>query len=134
MADAAPPENGATAVSAAGDRRLGAALGLIGAVLLALGGLVDLARGLWDLAVRHGLSTIPAVDEGIVAIVVALLVGVFAVLGGLRSEDRAMVAGVVLIVIAIVGWLALGFGSGLLAILATVFIVIAGVVFLASGR
>ena len=118
----------------AGDRRIGGVFGLLAAVLLAVEAIVDLARGFFDLAVGHGgIGSFPF-GEALILLVLALIVGFFSVLGGLRPEGHAVVAGAVLIVLAIVGWLVLGLGSGVLAILGAVLMLVAGIVFLASGR
>jgi hypothetical protein len=121
-------------VGDAGDRKVGAVFGLLGAVLLALDGLLDLARGVLYLALGRGGHAFAPVDQGLILLVVGLIVGFFSVLGGLRPQARATVAGAVLVVIAIVGWLALGLGSDLFAILGTVLVLVAGVVFLVAGR
>ena len=44
-----------------------------------------------------------------------------------------MPVGAVLLVIAIVGWFGLGFGASLIALLGTVFVLIAGIVFVIAG-
>lgn len=118
----------------AGDRRIGGIFGLLGAVLLAAEAILDLARGVFDLAVGHGGITSFPFSEALILLVLALIVGFFSVLGGMRPENHAVVAGVVLLVLAIVGWLVLGLGGGVLAILGAVLMVVAGIVFLASGR
>jgi hypothetical protein len=121
-------------VTAAGDRKIGAVFGLLGAVLFALAGLLQIAQGIFDLAVRHGPRAASPFDQALILLVVALIVGFFAVLGGLRAEGHAIVSGVVMIVLAIVGWLVLGLGSGVLGLLGVILMVVSGVVFLASGR
>jgi hypothetical protein len=117
-----------------GDRRIAALCGLLGAVLIALDGLLDLARGVFYLAAGHGLHAYQPFDQALIFLVVGLIVALFAALGGLGRNGREVVAGVVLIVIALAGWLALGFGSGVLAILGGLLVLIGGVVFLVSGR
>lgn len=121
-------------MSADGDRRLGMIFGLIGAAFLVLAGLFDLVGSVVFLAVGHGLRALDALDQSIVFIVVGLLIGFFAVLGRVRGGDRTFVIGLILIVLALVGWLALGFGSGVLAILASIFVLIGGIFYLAAGR
>ncbi len=107
---------------------------MLGAVLLAVEAILDLARGVFDLAVRRaGIASFPFA-EALVLIVLALIVGFFSAYGGLRPGGSAIVAGAVLIVLAIVGWLLLGLGGGILAILGAVLMLVAGIVFLASGR
>jgi hypothetical protein len=121
-------------VSESGDRRIGAVFGLLGAGLLAAEAILDVAYGVFDLAARHGgVGSFPF-GEALVLIVVALIVGFFSILGGLRPGGNAVLSGVVLVVLAIVGWLVLGLGGGLLGILGAVLMLVAGIVFLASGR
>jgi len=118
----------------ASDRRIAAFCGLLGGVLIGLEGLLDLARSALDLAGgRTGPASLPF-DQGMVLLVLGLIIGVFAFLGGLRREGRAMVAGIVLLVVVILGWLALGLGAGLLSLLGAVLALVGGVVFLASAR
>jgi hypothetical protein len=116
------------------DRRLGGVFGILGAVLIALEGLVALARGVVYLAVgRSGVAYRPF-DQALIFLVAALIIGLFALLGATRREGRATVAGVVLIVLVIVGWLELGFSAGVLALLGALLTLVAGIVFLVSGR
>lgn len=116
------------------DRGIATVLGLVGAVLFGFEGFLDLLRGVIYLAVGHGVRAFGPWDEALLLIVVAILVALFSVLGGSRRSDRALLAGVVLVVIAIVGWLALGFGTGVLALLGSVFVLLGGVVFLVAAR
>lgn len=116
-----------------GDRTIAALCGLLGAVLIALEGLIDLARSVIYLAVGRGWHAFQPFDQGVIFLVLGLIVAVFSILGLHRREQRTTVAGVVLIVVAALGWLALGLGSGLLAIVGTVLVVVGGVVFLVSG-
>jgi hypothetical protein len=115
------------------DRRLAGLLGILGAVLIALDGLIDLARGFYYLAIRGPHVYLPF-DQALVFFVLGLLIGLFSILGGLRREGRATVAGAVLIVLVLVGWLALGLSSGVLALLGALLALVGGVVFLVSGR
>ncbi len=116
------------------DRRLGGLLGILGAVLIALEAIVDLVRGVVYLAIGRGAFGLGAFSEALILIVFAVLVAVFAVLGSRRRESRATVAGAVLIVLVVVGWLGLGVASGLLALLGLLLVLVAGVVFLVAGR
>jgi hypothetical protein len=121
-------------MSSSGDRYLGAALGLIGAVLLFLEAFLDLVRGVVYLAFGHSVRAFGPFDQSLVLIVIGIVVAIFAALGGSRREERAMVSGAVLVVLALVGWLLLGFGTGVIALLASILILVAGVVFLVSSR
>lgn len=121
-------------MSAESDRRLAGLLGIVGAVLIALEALLDLVRGVVYLAVGHGAFGLGAFSEALILLVFTLLVIVFSVLGSQRQEGHAVVAGVVLVVLVVVGWLGLGVGSGLFALLGLLLVLIAGVVFLVAGR
>jgi len=121
-------------MSADGDRRLALVFGVVGAVLLVLDALLRFLFGVVLLVSGHTHAGAGSVGGAVIFLVVGLLIGFFALLGRARSQDRSLAAGIILIVLALVGWLALGFGGSLLAILAVVFTLIAGILFLVAGR
>jgi len=121
-------------MSGASDLRIASWFGLLGAALLFVQGIVDLLLGVISLAVKHPGPAFGVFDQGVILVVVGIIVAFFAAVGRLRGEGRSVVAGVVLIVLALVGWIALGFGSGILALLGSVLIVVSGVVYLLAGR
>ncbi len=121
-------------VTADGDRRLGLIFGVVAAVLLVVDALLRFLVGIVFLATGRELAALGSADEAVIFLVLGLVIGFFAVLGRSRGADRSLAVGIILIVLAIVGWLALGFGSSLLAILAAVFTLIAGILFLVAGR
>jgi len=116
------------------DRYIGAVFGILGAVLLFVEAILDLVRGVVYLAFGHGVRAFGPFDQAIVLLVIGAIVAVFSMLGGSRREDRGVLAGAVLVVLALVGWLLLGFGTGVLALLASILVLIAGIVFLVSSR
>lgn len=130
----APPRGGRFELTADGDRRLALIFGVIGAVLLVAAAAIRLLVGVVLLATGHQLDALGSVNEAVVFLVVGLIIGFFSILGRSRGADRSVTVGVVLIVLALVGWLALGFGSSVLAILGAVFTLIAGILFLVAGR
>jgi hypothetical protein len=121
-------------MTADGDRRLALVFGVVGALLLILAAVIRLVVGVVFLAAGHGYDAFGAVTGAVIFFVVGLLIGFFAVLGRSRSGDRSFAVGVILIVLAFVGWLALGFAGSVLAILAAVFALISGILFLVAGR
>jgi hypothetical protein len=121
-------------VSYDSNRGLGLLFGLLGAALLVLDGLFEFALGALFLVIRHPVAGVGAVDQAVIFIVLGLIVGFFTIFGRSRGHDETMAAGLVLIVLAFVGWLALGFASGLISLLASVLILIAGILFLVAGR
>jgi hypothetical protein len=121
-------------MSGSSDRRIASLFGFLGTALLLVAGLLDLLSGVFYFAVGHGGRAFGAFDQGLIFVVVGLIVGFFVATARIERGDRTVVVGVVLVVLAILGWLALGFGSGVLALLATVCILISGIVFLVAGR
>jgi hypothetical protein len=121
-------------MSSGGDRRLGMMFGLVGALLLILAGLLDLVSGVVFVAFGHGSRAFGAWSESVVLIVVGVLIGFFAFFGRTHDRDRSFAAGLILVVLAVVGWLVLGFATGVVPLLGSVFVLVGGVLFLASGR
>jgi hypothetical protein len=119
-------------MNAQGERRLAMAFGLLGALLLVVAALLDLIRGFVLLATGSGSYAFGTWSASIILIVVALLAGFFASIG--RSRDRSLASGVVLVVVAVAGWLLLGLASGVLPLLGSLFILIAGILFLVPER
>ncbi len=123
-------------MSASSDRRIALALGVLGALLVALEGILELLRAV-VYALRNGLNTGPKFADpfghGVLLLVLALLAGFFAVLGR-SSQERSLVPGVVLIVLALIDWVLFGLASGLLAAAGTILILVSGVVYLVAGR
>lgn len=116
------------------ERRLAMIFGFAGALLLVLEGLLELLTGVVLVAVGHGLRALASWEHAFVVILVGVIVGFFASYGRSRTGDRSVAAGVVLLVIALLGWLALGLTGGLLGLLGTLLVVISGVLFLTSRR
>ncbi len=121
-------------MSAATDHRVASLFGLLGAALLIVQGILDLASGVVYLAVGHGGRAFGSLDESLILIVVGFIVAFFAAVGRTRGEERSIGTGVVLVVLALVGWLILGFGGNVLGLLGTILILISGVVYLLAGR
>ncbi len=116
------------------NRRYAFLFGALGAILLVLSALIDFVGGFVFLALGSGGPAIAAWGRSVVDVVVGLIVGAFALLGRSGPSDRSLMAGVVLVVIAIVGWFGLGLANGVIALLAVLFCLIGGVIFLVSSR
>ncbi|MGI0129299.1 MAG: hypothetical protein ACREDE_08990 [Thermoplasmata archaeon] len=121
-------------MTAEGDRRLALIFGLLGAALLIAAGAVRLLAGIALLATGYHFYGRGAFDDALIFLVVGVVIGFFALLGRRRGADRSLAIGVLLVVLSIVGWLALGFASSVFAILAAVFTLISGTLFLIAGR
>ena len=116
------------------DRRVAFLFGALGAVLLVLDGAIQFVGGFVFLAFGLGSHAIGAWERSVLFVVVGFIVGFFAFLGHSGPRDRAFASGVILVVLAIVGWLGLGFGGGILELLASVFALISGILYLLSSR
>jgi hypothetical protein len=113
-----------------GWKRLGHLFGWLGGALLALGGLVALIFGTVVLAFGHPLAAVGAISTALVLFVVAALSVFFASLGRREGTDGMAVSGVLLVVLALVGWAMLGLGANVLALLGALFVLLAGVLYL----
>ena len=112
------------------EQRLGYAFGLVGGLLFLLGALVALALGTVDLVKGHTFGALDAWAETIVLIVVGGLTMFFAYLGHRTWRDRPLAAGLLLVVLAALGWAVLGLGANLLAIVGALFAFLAGILYL----
>jgi hypothetical protein len=121
-------------MAAESDRRLGMILGLLGAALIVLDGVLRAIGGVISLAVGRGYYALGLWEGAVLFLVVGFLMGFFALLGRSRGSDRSLTSGAVLIVLVIAGWLVLGLTNGILALLGSLLVLIAGVLFLVSGR
>lgn len=112
------------------EQRLGYGFGALGGVLIALGGLVSLLVGAADLVLGHPIGALGAASEAVVFFVVGGLALFFAWLGHRDWSARPFASGVVLVVLAVLGWLVVGVGADLLALIGSLFVFLAGVLFL----
>jgi hypothetical protein len=116
-----------------GERRLAFAFGIIGAILLGVAALISLADVIGLALQGRPYDRISGdLAQFVLDVVLALLVVVFSAMGRPRFVGRPVASGVVLIVIAVAGWLVLGLADSLLGLVAGLFTLIAGVLFLTS--
>ena len=116
------------------NRGLAFLFGILGAILLILVGVVDFVGGFVFLALGNGAHALGSWDRSAIYVVVGIVAALFAGVGHSGSHDRALGAGVILVVLAVVGWLGLGFGGDLLALLAALFFLISGILYLVSSQ
>jgi hypothetical protein len=121
-------------MASSSDRNLGFLFGALAAVILVVAGVINFFGGFVLLAFGLGGHAIVAWGRSLVDIVLGLLVGLFTVIGRSGARDRALSAGVILVVLAVVGWLGLGLGGGILELLAALFVLIAGILYILSAR
>lgn len=112
------------------ERKLGYGFGLLGGALFLVGAVLSVAVGTIDLVFRHPFGALGAMSEAVVLAVVGGLALFFAYLGHKTWSDRPLVSGVLLALLAGVGWLALGLGANVIALVGALFVFLAGVLFL----
>ncbi len=121
-------------MSGEGDRRIGWLLGLLGAALIFVEGVLDLIGGAISTALGRNLRPFGWFDHGVILLVFGILAGFFALLGRSRREDQGLAAGIVLVVLVVAGWLVLGLANGLLPVIGSLLVLVAGVLYLAASR
>jgi hypothetical protein len=112
------------------ERSIGHLFGLLGGLLILVGGVVAVAAGFVDLALGRAIGAAGALGGAIVLFVVGALVLLFAHMGENGWKDRPFTTGVLLVVLAIVSWGALGLGANLIAFVGGIFALLAGVLYL----
>jgi hypothetical protein len=112
------------------ERTIGHLFGMLGGLLILVGGLVAVIYGFANLAVGHALGAAGALSEAIVLFVVGGLVLLFAYLGEREWKERPLATGVMLVVLAVIGWAVMGLGANLLALIGGIFVLLAGVLYL----
>ena len=112
------------------EERLGYGFGLLGGVLLLLGALVALTMGAVSLVSGSLHAALNAWSETVVLAVVGGLAIFFAFLGHQSWRDRPTSAGLLLVVVAFLGALALGFGGNVVALVGVLFVGLGGLLYL----
>jgi hypothetical protein len=112
------------------EQRLGFGFGVLGGVLIALGGLVSLVLGTADLILGRPIGALNAASEGVLLLVVGGLALFFSWLSHGSWSGRLVTSGVMLILVAVIGWIVVGIGSSLLALIGSLFVFLAGVLYL----
>jgi len=112
------------------ERTLGHLFGLVGGLLVVVGGVVALVFGAADLALGHWAGAAGAVSGAIVLFVVGALILLFSHLGEHDWKDRAATTGVLLVVLAVIGWAVLGLGSNVVALVGGLLAFVAGILYL----
>ena len=107
-------------MSTGDDRRLGMIFGLLGGLLIFLDGVLRGFAGAVLLAIGRNGAALGAWAHGLLLLVGGLLVAFFAFYGRRGNRDRSLAAGVVLIVLPVLGWFVLGFGSGIQSLVGAV--------------
>lgn len=111
------------------ERNLAYGFGLVGGVLVIAAAVVSAITAAIDYAAGHPAAAGPA-TAAVVLFVLGGLVLFFAYLGQRAWRDRPIATGIVLIVLAAVGWGVLGFGANVVALIGAILVLVAGVLYL----
>ena len=111
------------------EQRLGYGFGLLGGALIILGGLVSLILGLADFVTGHLIGAVNADSQAIVLFVVGGLAAFFAWLGHREWSTHPLSAGVLLVALALIGWLAVGVGANVIGLVGALLVFLAGILF-----
>ncbi len=112
------------------ERTVGYGFGLLGGLLIVVGGIVALVLGALDLVVGRPVGTVTAWSESVILFVVGALALFFAYLGQHSWRDRGLASGILMVVVALIGWAVLGFGGNLVALIGAIFVFLSGVLYL----
>ncbi len=114
------------------ERNLSYGFGLLGGLLFLLAALVSVAYGTADLFVGHLTGAMSAGSEAVVLAVLGVLALLFAHLGFREWSARPIVTGILLVALSFIGWAVLAVGPNLVALLAAIFLFLAGLLTLAG--
>ena len=112
------------------ERKLGYGFGLLGGLLIALGGIVALIAGAADLVTGRVMGGASMMSDAVVLFVIGALAAFFAYLGSHGWSDHPITSGVLLVVIALLGWGLLGLGANVVALVGGIFVFLAGLLYL----
>ncbi|MGI0132632.1 MAG: hypothetical protein ACREDK_06025 [Thermoplasmata archaeon] len=112
------------------ERTLGYGFGLLGGVLTLVGALVSGVTGLVDLTLGRNFGAGASGSEAAVLLVIGALALFFSYLAYRSWSDRPIAGGVLLVVLGVLGWGALGLGTNLPALVGALFVLLGGILFL----
>ena len=117
-----------------GNRGLAFLFGVLSAIFFIIAAAVNFIGGfVFLIAFGSGGHALGAWGRSVIDVVVALMVGLFTVLGRSSDHDRTLAAGIILVVLAFIGWFALGLTGEILALVGVLFALIAGILYLVSS-
>jgi|SRR5208282_5762954 len=117
-----------------GNRSIGFLFGLLGSFLIVLEGFIDFVRSAFFLAIGHPLVALGAFTASVLFVVLGVVLAGFVFLGRAHRRERALASGVVLVVVALLGLLLLGFANTILGLLGAIFVLIAGLLYIIETR
>jgi hypothetical protein len=115
------------------NRSIGFLFGILGGIFIILEGLVDFVRSAFYLALGHPLFAWVVFSASVLFVILGIVLAGFALLGRSRGKERAVACGVVMVVLALLGIVILGFANGILGLLGAIFVLIGGIFYILTG-
>jgi hypothetical protein len=112
------------------ERKLGWGFGLLGGVLLVAAAIVGALIGTFDLVTGRLNGALNAGAESVLLLAVGALALLFSYLAYRPWRDHPITAGILLVVVAAIGWGVLGLGGSVIALLGALCVFLAGLLFL----
>jgi hypothetical protein len=112
------------------ERKLGWGFGILGGVLIVVAAIVSVFVGTFDLVTGRVAGALDAGTEAVLLLAVGALALFFSYLAYRPWSDHPITAGVLLVVLAAIGWGVLGLGGNVIALLGALFVFLAGILFL----
>lgn len=113
------------------ERGLGHLFGVLGGVLIGIGGLVAAISGVAHQFLGQPFAyEVAALTEAILLFVVAGLVLLFTHRGSIAGQARGLSSGILLVILAVIGWGVLGLAGNVLGLVGALFAFLAGLLYL----
>ncbi len=112
------------------ERKLGWGFGLLGGVLLVAAAIVGALIGTFDLVTGRLNGALNAGTEAVLLLAIGALALLFSYLAYRPWKEHPITAGILLVVVAAIGWGVLGLGGSVIALLGALCMFLAGLLFL----
>lgn len=109
------------------ERTVAYGLGLLGGLLFVVGAIVAIVTGTVDLVVGRAMSAIGSGSQAVLLFVLGGLALFFAWVGQHGWKSRSFTSGLLLVLVAVIGWVVVGLGSNIIALVGAILVFLAGV-------
>jgi hypothetical protein len=119
-------------LSGGSGRGLALGLGMLGAILIVLEGLIDAIRGVLFVVVGRTGFAFGAWSQSLVFVLLGIVLFVIVLYGRAARPDGTRAAGIVLVILPLLGFFLFGFLNGILVLLGAVLVLVAGILYLTT--
>jgi hypothetical protein len=106
---------------------------MLGAILIVLEGLIDAIRGVVFVVVGRTGFAFGAWSQSLVFVLLGIVLFVIVLYGRAARPDGTRAAGIVLVILPLLGFFLFGFLNGILVLLGAVLVLVAGILYPARG-